>query len=94
MNVAASCAGGWLAASSRSGRGLVPDELHAKRPDLQARIGSARWALVEAAWSAVLQPGPLRAFYQRVRDRRGHRKAIVGRQSESRRDRTSRLAAT
>jgi transposase len=24
--------------------------------------GSARWALVEAAWSAVLQPGPLRAF--------------------------------
>ncbi len=24
---------------------------------------SARWALVEAAWSAVLQPGPLRAFY-------------------------------
>ena len=24
---------------------------------------SARWALVEAAWSAVLQPGPLHAFY-------------------------------
>jgi transposase len=38
---------------------------------------SARWALVEAAWSAVLQPGPLRAFYQRVRARRGHGKAIV-----------------
>jgi transposase len=38
---------------------------------------SARWALVEAAWSAVLQPGPLRAFYQRTRNRRGHGKAIV-----------------
>jgi hypothetical protein len=25
----------------------------------------------------VLQPGPLRAFYQRVRTRRGHGKAIV-----------------
>jgi transposase len=38
---------------------------------------SARWALVEAAWSALLQPGPLRAFYRRVRARRGHGKAIV-----------------
>jgi len=38
---------------------------------------SARWALVEAAWSTVLQPGPLRAFYQRLRARRGHGKAIV-----------------
>lgn len=38
---------------------------------------SARWALVEAAWSAVRQPGPLRAFYQRTRDRRGHGKAVV-----------------
>jgi transposase len=38
---------------------------------------SARWALVEAAWSAVRQPGPLRAFYQRVRSRRGHQIAIV-----------------
>lgn len=38
---------------------------------------SARWAMVEAAWSAVRQPGPLRAFYQRTRDRRGHGKAIV-----------------
>lgn len=28
---------------------------------------SARWALVEAAWSVVKQPGPLRAFYERVR---------------------------
>jgi hypothetical protein len=38
---------------------------------------SARWALVEAAWTAVLQPGPLHAFYQRIRARRGHGKAIV-----------------
>ena len=38
---------------------------------------SARWALVEAAWTAVLQPGPLRAFYERVRARCGHGKAIV-----------------
>jgi transposase len=38
---------------------------------------SARWALVEAAWSAVLQPGPLHAFYERTKIRRGHGKAIV-----------------
>jgi transposase len=38
---------------------------------------NARWALVEAAWSAVKQPGPLRAFYERTRGRRGHGKAIV-----------------
>jgi transposase len=38
---------------------------------------SARWALVESSWSAVRQPGPMRAFYQRVRARRGHQIAIV-----------------
>jgi transposase len=38
---------------------------------------SARWALVEAAWSVVKLPGPLRAFYERTRGRRGHGKAIV-----------------
>ena len=37
----------------------------------------ARWAMVEAAWSVVRQPGPLHAFYQRIRGRRGHGKAIV-----------------
>src|SRR5947199_5980504 len=37
----------------------------------------ARWVLVEAAWTAVLQPGPLHAFYQRTKNRRGHGKAIV-----------------
>jgi len=39
--------------------------------------GSVRWALVEAATSVVRQPGPLRAFYQRLRARRGHGKAVV-----------------
>jgi transposase len=38
---------------------------------------AARWALVEAAWSVVLQPGPLHAFYDRTRARRGHGRAIV-----------------
>jgi transposase len=38
---------------------------------------SARWALVEAASSVVRQPGPLRAFYERIRARRGHGKAVV-----------------
>ena len=30
----------------------------------------ARYALVEAAWSVVRQPGPLHAFYERIRARR------------------------
>jgi transposase len=38
---------------------------------------SARWALVEAAWSAVRQPGPQHAFYERLRTRRGHGIAVV-----------------
>jgi len=38
---------------------------------------SARHALVEASWSAVRQPGPLHAFYQRIRARRGHQVAVV-----------------
>jgi transposase len=37
----------------------------------------ARHALVEASWSTVRQPGPMRAFYQRVRVRRGHQVAVV-----------------
>jgi transposase len=37
----------------------------------------ARYALVEAAWSVIRQPGPLRAFYERIRARRGHQIAIV-----------------
>jgi transposase len=38
---------------------------------------AARHALVEASWSAVRQPGPLHAFYARIRSRRGHSVAIV-----------------
>jgi transposase len=37
----------------------------------------ARHVLVEACWTAVRQPGPLHAFYERVRARRGHSVAIV-----------------
>jgi transposase len=37
----------------------------------------ARWAMVEAAWSVAGQPGPLHAFYQRIRARRGHQIAVV-----------------
>jgi len=43
----------------------------------QRGSASARWALVEAAWSVARQPGPLHAFYERTRARRGHGKAIV-----------------
>jgi transposase len=38
---------------------------------------SARHALVEACWSTVRQPGPIAAFYARVRAKRGHSIAIV-----------------
>jgi transposase len=44
----------------------------------------ARYALVEACWSAVRQPGPLRAFYERVRGRRGHQVAVVASAASSR----------
>ena len=52
---------------------------HPARPGRISKRGSAqaRWALVEAAWSVVQQPGPLRAFYERIKARRGHGKAIV-----------------
>ncbi len=51
-------------------------------PAKQGRIskrgsGPARHALVEASWSVVRQPGPMHAFYQRVRARRGHQVAVV-----------------
>ncbi len=38
---------------------------------------SARHALVEASWSTIRNPGPIRAFYQRIRARRGHQVAIT-----------------
>ncbi len=37
------------------------------RAHLKAGLGRARHALVEACWSAVRQPGPLQAFYDRIR---------------------------
>jgi len=41
-----------------------------------SKRGSAntRLALVEAAWSVVKEPGPLRAFYERIRGRRSAHK--------------------
>jgi transposase len=46
--------------------------------DLQAGLaGGAHSALVEAAWSVVEQPGPLHAFDERIRVRRGHGIAAV-----------------
>jgi transposase len=51
-------------------------------PARQGRISkqgssACRHVLVEASWSAIKTPGPLRAFYQRVRARRGAQVAIV-----------------
>jgi hypothetical protein len=48
-----------------------------QRPISKRGSPAARCALVEAAWTAVLQPGLLHAFYARVRARKGHGKAIV-----------------
>ena len=71
-------AASWSPTSAWTRRSASP----ARRPARSGRISkrgsaSARWALVEAAWSVVLQPGPLHAFYERTRARRGHGKAIV-----------------
>lgn len=62
--------------------GLDPKVRQSGEPARSGRISkrgsaAARWALVEAAWSVVLQPGPLHAFYDRTRARRGHGRAIV-----------------
>src|SRR4051812_1080482 len=55
-----------------------PGEAPARSGKISKRgPAAARWALVEAAWSVVGQPGPLHAFYDRTRARRGHGKAIV-----------------
>ena len=43
----------------------------------KAGRAQARGVLVEAAWSAVRSPGPLHAFYQRIRTRRGFQVAVV-----------------
>lgn len=43
----------------------------------KAGRAQVRGVLVEAAWSATRAPGPLRAFYQRIKARRGMQIAIV-----------------
>jgi hypothetical protein len=40
-------------------------------------VAQVRGVLVEAAWSAGQAPGPLRAFFQRIKARRGFQTAIV-----------------
>jgi transposase len=39
--------------------------------------GAVRHALVEASWTTVRNPGPMHAFYQRIRSKRGHQVAII-----------------
>jgi hypothetical protein len=43
----------------------------------QGWVGARAGMLVEAAWSAARTPGPLRAFYQGVANRRGVQVAVV-----------------
>ncbi len=43
----------------------------------KAGRAQVRGVLVEAAWSATHAPGPLRAFYQRIKARRGFQTAVV-----------------
>ena len=43
----------------------------------KAGRAQVRGVLVEAAWSATRAPGPLRAFYQRIKARRGFQAAVV-----------------
>ena len=65
-------------ATSDSIRASASPAPHQRRTvDSKQGSASARHALVEAAWSVVRQPGPLRAFYQRIRARRGHQVAVV-----------------
>ena len=53
-----------------------PGPAHHGRITKQGR-GHARGMLVEAAWAAARAPGPLRAFFLRVRARRGQHVAAV-----------------
>ena len=52
------------------------------RPTYHGRISKqgrphARAMLVEAAWSIATQPGPLRAFFRRIKEKRGQQIAAV-----------------
>lgn len=53
-----------------------PGPAHHGRITKQGR-GHARGMLVEAAWAAARAPGPLRAFFLRIRARRGQHVAAV-----------------
>ena len=63
--------------------GLSPKVRQSRdRPAYHGRISRqgrahARAMLVEAAWSIATQPGPLRAFFNRVKQRRGQQIAAV-----------------
>jgi transposase len=63
--------------------GLNPSVYHSgDGPVFHGRItkrgrSNARHLLVEAAWQTVRSPGPLRAFYERVRAKRGNHIAAV-----------------
>lgn len=46
-------------------------------PITKAGRAQARGMMIEAAFSAIRAPGPLRAFYRRIKDRRGFHVAIV-----------------
>lgn len=56
----------------QSGLGLAQHGRISKRGRAHARA-----MLVEAAWAAAKAPGPLRAFFLRIRARRGHQIAAV-----------------
>jgi len=56
----------------QSGLGLAQHGRISKRGRSHARA-----MLVEAAWAASKAPGPLRAFFLRIRSRRGHQIAAV-----------------
>ena len=55
--------------------GEAPARSRAGSPSAARRQRGGRWSRRPGA--SVLQPGPLRAFYERTRARRGHGKAIV-----------------
>ncbi len=63
----------------RAGRPGPPVRIGPSPPwrHLQAGLSEARHLLVEARWAAVRTPGPLRAFGERIRARRGANIAIV-----------------
>lgn len=62
----------WIRKSDSPGQGL-----HGSGGSPKQGASQARWALVEATHSVILQPGPLRALNRRIRARRGYQIATV-----------------